>query len=61
MNKYIDNLTIKEYEEIEKFLKKLEPIENEKMKRTGNTKEYVELRFVILKIQNIIKKYKKKI
>ena len=48
MNKYIDNLTVKEYEEIEK------------MKRTGNTKEYVELRFVILKIQNIIKKYKKK-
>ena len=60
MNKYIDNLTVKEYEEIEKVLKKLEPIENEKMKRTGNTKEYVELRFVILKIQNIIKKYKKK-
>lgn len=59
MNKYIDNLTVAEYEQIEKFLKTLEPILNAEMKATGNTKKYVELRFIILKIQKIIKKYKR--
>lgn len=59
MNKYIDNLTVAEYEQIEKFLKTLEPTLNAEMKVTGNTKNYVELRFIILKIQKIIKKYKR--
>ena len=59
MNKYIDNLTVAEYEQIEKFLKTLEPILNAEMKATGNTKNYVELRCIILKIQKIIKKYKR--
>lgn len=60
MNKYIDNLTVKEYQNIEKWLKKLQPILNQEMVDTGNQKEYVELRFTILKVQNIIKKYQKK-
>lgn len=59
MNKYIDHLTIAEYENLIKFMKELEPIENKKMKETGNQKTYVELRFLILKLQSIVKKYKK--
>lgn len=61
MNKYIDNLTVAEYENIERWLKKLEPIMNQEMKKTQKTKDYVELRFTIIKIQKIIKKYKKTI
>lgn len=60
MNKYIDNLTVNEYKQIEKLLRKLEPIENEEMKKTGETKDYIELRFILIKIQKIIKKYEKK-
>lgn len=59
MNKYIDNLTVKEYQNIEKWLKRIQPILNQEMVETGNQKEYVELRFTILKIQNVIKKYQK--
>lgn len=61
MNRYIDNLTVAEYETLNKFLEKLEPILNEEMKKTGNTKEYIELRFIKIKILKIIKKYKKTI
>lgn len=61
MNKYIDNLTVKEYQNIEKWLKKIQPMLNQEMVETGNQKEYVELRFTILKVQNIIKKYQKNI
>lgn len=61
MNRYIDNLTVAEYETLNKFLEKLEPILNEEMKETGNTKEYIELRFIKIKILKIIKKYKKTI
>lgn len=61
MNKYIDNLTVAEYENIEKWLKRLEPIMNQEMKETQKTKDYVELRFTIIKVQKIIKKYKKTI
>lgn len=60
MIKYIDNLTVNEYKQIEKLLRKLEPIENEEMKKTGETKDYIELRFILIKIQKIIKKYEKK-
>lgn len=59
MNKYIDNLTVKEYETLIKLLRKLEPIENKEMKETGQTKDYVELRCLIIKMQKIIQKYKK--
>lgn len=61
MNKYINNLTVAEYENIEKWLKRLEPIMNQEMKETQQTKDYIELRFTIIKIQKIIKKYKKTI
>lgn len=61
MNKYIDNLTVAEYENIEKWLKRLEPIMNQEMKETQKTKDYVELRFTIIKVQKIIKKYRKTI
>ena len=61
MNKYIDNLTVSEYENIEKWLKRLEPIMNQEMQETQKTKDYVELRFTIIKIQKIIKKMKHKI
>lgn len=60
MNKYIDNLTVAEYRTLDKLLGKLEPIENAEMKKTGQTKDYVELRFLKIKIQKIIKKYEKK-
>lgn len=59
MNKYVDNLTVKEYQNIEKWLKRIQPILNQEMVETGNQKEYVELRFTILKVQNVIKKYQK--
>lgn len=60
MNKYIDHLTIAEYETIQKQLKKrLEEEEEKAMKETGNTKEYIELRFILIKIKRIIEKYRK--
>lgn len=59
MNKYVDNLTVKEYQNIEKWLKRIQPILNQEMVETGNQKEYVKLRFTILKVQNVIKKYQK--
>ena len=40
MNKYINNLTVAEYENIEKWLKRLEPIMNKEMKETQQTKDY---------------------
>lgn len=61
MNKYIDHLTVEEYRTIEMQLKaRLEDLKAE-MEKTGNTKKYVEVRFLILKIQSLIKKYTKKI
>lgn len=59
MNKYIDNLTVAEYKQIERFLEEIKPIEEMRMKETGNTKSYIELRFILIKIQKIIKKYEK--
>lgn len=59
MNKYIDNLTVAEYETILHQLKQRVEVENEKMLKTGNTKTYIELRFIIIKIKKIIAKYKK--
>lgn len=59
MNQYIDNLTVKEYEEIHEFLKICEPILKLRAEETKDTKKYVELRFIDIKIQKIIKKYKK--
>lgn len=61
MNKYIDHLTVEEYRTIQRELKaRLDTLKKE-MEETGNTKKYVEIRFIILKITNLIKKYEKKI
>lgn len=59
MNKYIDHLTIAEYETIQRQLKKRLEEEEKAMKETGNTKEYIELRFILIKIKRIIEKYRK--
>lgn len=59
MNKYIDHLTVSEYETLIRLLKKYEPLENQKMIETGNKKDYIENRCLTLKMQQIIKKYKK--
>lgn len=59
MNKYIDNLTVAEYETILQQLEQRVETEHEKMLKTGNTKTYIELRFIIIKIKKIIAKYKK--
>lgn len=61
MKKYIDHLTVEEYRTIERELKaRLDTLKKE-MEETGNTKKYVEIRFIILKINNLIKKYEKKV
>lgn len=59
MNKYIDHLTLEEYNIIEKLLKKYEEQEEKEMKQTGSTKDYVALRFILIKIKRIKEKYKK--
>lgn len=59
MNKYIDYITVKEYEFIQTQLKERLAEEKLKMEKTKNTKTYVELRFILLKIDRIIKKHKK--
>lgn len=61
MNKYIDKMTVADYETVIRLLKKFEPIENKEMRATGQTKDYVDLRFSIIKMQNIVKKYKKNV
>lgn len=60
MNKYIDYLTVAEYELILNQLNKRLEEESELMKKTGNTKTYIELRFTIIKIKRIIEKHKRK-
>ena len=59
MNKYIDHLTLEEYSIIEKLLKKYEKQEEKEMKETGYTKDYIGLRFILIKIKRIKEKYKK--
>ena len=39
MNKYINNLTVAEYENIERWLERLEPIMSQEMKETQKTKQ----------------------
>lgn len=59
MNKYIDHLTLEEYNLIEKLLKKYEEQEEKKMKKTGYTRDYIGLRFILVKVKRIKEKYKK--
>lgn len=59
MKGYIDHLTIAEYEFIQSQLKLRLEEENKRMIETGEKKNYIELRFILIKIKNLIEKYKK--
>ena len=60
ISKYIDQLTVKEYEQIDLQLSyRLEQISREMQEGKANQKDYVDLRFLQHKIKNIIKKYRK--
>lgn len=60
ISKYIDQLTVKEYEQIDLQLSyRLEQISREMQEGKANKKDYVDLRFLQHKIKNIIKKYRK--
>lgn len=61
MNKYIDHLTLEEYKIIREQLKaRLEDL-NKSINTEIGKKKYIQVRFIILKIDSIIKKYEKKI
>lgn len=61
MNKYIDHLTLEEYRIIREQLKaRLEDL-NKSINTEIGKKKYIQVRFIILKIDSIIKKYEKKI
>lgn len=61
MNKYIDHLTLEEYKVIREQLKaRLEDL-NKSINTEIGKKKYIQVRFIILKIDSIIKKYEKKI
>ena len=59
MKGYIDHLTIAEYEFIQSQLKLRLEEENKRMIETVEKKNYIELRFILIKIKNLIEKYKK--
>lgn len=60
MNKYVDHLTIDEYKTIREQLKlRLDDLKKGINNEIGKRK-YIETRFIILKIDQIIKKYEKK-
>lgn len=59
MKGYIDHLTIAEYEFIQSQLRLRLEEENKRMIETGEKKNYIELRFILIKIKNLIGKYKK--
>lgn len=60
MNKYVDHLTIDEYKTIREQLK----LRLDDLKQNINSeiekRKYIETRFIIIKIDQIIKKYEKK-
>ena len=60
MNKYVDHLTIDEYKTIREQLKlRLDDLKKGINSEIGKRK-YIETRFIMLKIDQIIKKYEKK-
>ena len=60
MNKYVDHLTIDEYKTIREQLKlRLDDLKQDINNGIGKRK-YIETRFIIIKIDQIIKKYEKK-
>lgn len=60
MNRYIDHLTVEEYNILIRLLNKYKPLEEENMKRAEYKKDYIDLRYLTLKMQGIVKKYSKK-
>ena len=61
MNKYIDHLTLNEYKVILESLNDSIKLEHKKLDENGQNKKYVELRFIALKVKQIIKKYEKRL
>ena len=60
MNKYVDHLTIDEYKTIREQLKlRFDDLKKGINNEIGKRK-YIETRFIIIKIDQIIKKYEKK-
>ena len=60
MNKYVDYLTIDEYKTIREQLKlRLDDLKKGINSEIGKRK-YIETRFIIIKIDQMIKKYEKK-
>lgn len=60
MNKYVDHLTVDEYKTIREQLKlRLDDLKKGINSEIGKRK-YIETRFIIIKIDQIIKKYEKK-
>ena len=60
MNKYVDHLTIDEYKTIREQLKlRLDDLKQGINNEIGKRK-YIETRFIIIKIDQIINKYEKK-
>ena len=61
MNKYIDHLTVEEYKIIKEQLKAKLPELTKKIDTPQSKKNYIDTRFLIIKIENIIKKYEKNV
>ena len=61
MNKYIDHLTVEEYKIIKEQLKARVSELAKKTDTSQGKKNYIDTRFLIIKIENIIKKYEKKV
>ena len=60
MNKYVDHLTVEEYKTIREQLKlRLDDLKKGINSEIGKRK-YIETRFIIIKVDQIIKKYEKK-
>lgn len=61
MNKYVNHFTVAELELINKYLKRVQEEDSKRLATMGEIgkKNYVDLRFIIIKTQNLIKKYKK--
>lgn len=59
MNRYIDHLTINEYKVIQRQLTERLNTLKQEMEQTEEKKEYIETRFILIKIKNILQKYEK--
>lgn len=60
-NKYINHFTVAELEVINWYLKQAQEQESKRLNEMGEIgkKRYIDLRFIIVKNKNLIKKYKK--